>query len=96
MSSSSVARLQLRCLGHDYLTQRGGAERVALVMAEAFADAPMYTTLYDPGGTFPEFGELDLRASALNRLRAFARATGWRCRSWPAPSRRCGSTPTCS
>jgi glycosyltransferase involved in cell wall biosynthesis len=57
-------------LGHDYLTQRGGAERVALVMAEAFADAPMYTTLYDPQRTFPEFSELDLRTSVLNRLQS--------------------------
>jgi len=55
-------------LAHDYATQRGGAERVALIMAQAFPDAPMYTTLYDPAGTFPEFGSLDLRTSSINRL----------------------------
>lgn len=55
-------------LAHDYATQRGGAERVALVMAEAFPSSPMYTTLYDPEGTYPEFAEVDLRPSALNRV----------------------------
>ncbi len=55
-------------LAHDYATQRGGAERVALMMAEAFPGAPMYTTLHHPAGTFPEFGALDLRTSRLNRI----------------------------
>ncbi|MGC0142915.1 glycosyltransferase [Pseudactinotalea sp. Z1732] len=55
-------------LAHDYATQRGGAERVALWLAQAFPDAPMYTTLYDPEGTFPEFGALDLRTTGLNRI----------------------------
>lgn len=55
-------------LAHDYATQRGGAERVALMMAEAFPGAPMYTTLHHPAGTFPEFGALDLRTSWLNRV----------------------------
>ncbi|HEY0216383.1 MAG TPA: glycosyltransferase family 4 protein, partial [Cellulomonas sp.] len=55
-------------LAHDYATQRGGAERVALVMAEAFPDAPLYTTLYHPAGTFPEFADLDVRTTALDRV----------------------------
>ncbi len=55
-------------LAHDYATQRGGAERVALVMAEAFPGAPMYTTLYHPEGTFPEFAPLDVRTSPLDRV----------------------------
>ncbi|MCA5892903.1 glycosyltransferase [Isoptericola sp. NEAU-Y5] len=54
-------------LAHDYATQRGGAERVALAMARAFPQAPMYTTLYDPAGTFPEFADVDLRTSRLDR-----------------------------
>ncbi len=62
MSRSSVA------LGHDYLTQRGGAERVALILADAFPAAPLYTSLYDPAGTFPEFASIDVRVSALNWL----------------------------
>jgi glycosyltransferase involved in cell wall biosynthesis len=55
-------------LAHDYATQRGGAERVALVMADAFPGAPLYTTLYHPEGTFPEFAPLDVRTSPLDRL----------------------------
>ena len=55
-------------LAHDYATQRGGAERVALMMAEAFPGAPMVTTLHHPAGTFPEFGDLNLRTSGLNRF----------------------------
>jgi len=55
-------------LAHDYATQRGGAERVALIMAGAFPGAPMYTTLYDDAGTFPEFGEVVLRTAAINRI----------------------------
>lgn len=55
-------------IAHDYLTQRGGAERVVLAMHRAFPDAPIYTTLYDPEGTFPEFGEADIRVSVLNSL----------------------------
>lgn len=55
-------------LAHDYLTQRGGAERVAAIMAAAFPKAPLYTSLYDPGGTFDDFRALDVRTSALNRV----------------------------
>lgn len=55
-------------LAHDYATQRGGAERVALVMADAFPGAPLYTTLYDPAATFPEFAPLDVRTSPLDRF----------------------------
>jgi glycosyltransferase involved in cell wall biosynthesis len=55
-------------LAHDYATQRGGAERVALKIAEAFPGSPMYTTLYEPSETFPEFEGLDLRTSGLDRF----------------------------
>lgn len=53
---------------HDYLTQRGGAERVLLSMAKAFPDAPIYTSLYHPADTFPEFADLDVRPTWLNRI----------------------------
>jgi glycosyltransferase involved in cell wall biosynthesis len=55
-------------IAHDYLTQRGGAERVVLAMARAFPDAPIYTTLYDPSETFPEYAGLDVRTSWLNKV----------------------------
>ena len=38
---------------HDYLTQRGGAERVVLSMLKAFPGSPLYTSMFDPSGTFP-------------------------------------------
>ena len=60
-------------IAHDYLTQRGGAERVVLAMAAAFPDAPIYTTLYEPRDTFPEFAELPVKTSWLNRVRLFRR-----------------------
>ncbi len=52
---------------HDYLTQRGGAERVVLAMHRAFPAAPIYTSLYEPDLTFPEFRDIDVRPSYLNR-----------------------------
>jgi len=55
-------------LVHDYLTQRGGAERVVLSMLKAFPDAPLHTSLYEPRMTYPDFGEADVRTLALNRL----------------------------
>jgi glycosyltransferase involved in cell wall biosynthesis len=39
-------------------------------MARAFSDAPVHTSLYDPNGTFPEFGVVDVRTSSLDRIRA--------------------------
>jgi glycosyltransferase involved in cell wall biosynthesis len=57
-------------LVHDYLTQQGGAERVVLALATAFPAAPIHTSLFDPGGTFPEFSGLDVRTLPLNRVGA--------------------------
>ena len=50
---------------HDYLNQRGGAERVVLEMASMFKGAPIYTSLYRPASTFPEFRSHDVRTSPL-------------------------------
>ena len=56
-----------RSRAHDYLTQRGGAER-GLAMHRAFPEAPIYTTLYDPEGTFPEFKDAKIITSPLNKI----------------------------
>jgi glycosyltransferase involved in cell wall biosynthesis len=53
---------------HDYLNQRGGAERVVLEMASMWKAAPIYTSLYRPKSTFPAFRALDIRTSFLNRF----------------------------
>ena len=50
-------------IAHDYLTQRGGAERVVLAISRAFPDAPIHTTLYNPSTTFPEFADKNIVAS---------------------------------
>nr|WP_296769761.1 glycosyltransferase [Rhodococcus sp. (in: high G+C Gram-positive bacteria)] len=55
-------------IAHDYLTQRGGAEKVVLAMARAFPGSPIHTTLFEPSTTFPEFADLDIRPSRLNRI----------------------------
>ena len=58
-------------IAHDYLTQRGGAERVVLSLLKAFPDAPIYTTLYNPATTFPEFRDAQVITSGLNRVPLF-------------------------
>jgi hypothetical protein len=55
-------------IAHDYLTQRGGAEKVVLAMSRALPDAPIHTLLYDPANTYPEFADRDVRVSPLNRV----------------------------
>jgi glycosyltransferase involved in cell wall biosynthesis len=58
---------------HDYLTQRGGAERVVLSMLKAFPGAPLYTSLYEPDATFPAFRNADIRTAAIDRVRPLRR-----------------------
>lgn len=55
-------------IAHDYLTQRGGAERVTLAMLRAFPEANLYTTVYNPETTFPEFQQHRVFTTGLNRL----------------------------
>ena len=62
MSRAKVA------IAHDYLTQRGGAERVVLTLLKAFPEATIHTTLYDPQGTYPEFADATVVTSPLNRV----------------------------
>ncbi len=60
-------------IAHDYLTQRGGAERVALSLLRAFPDATLHTLLYDPDSTYPEFRSARIVTSPLDRVPAFRR-----------------------
>ncbi|MHB8185481.1 MAG: glycosyltransferase [Dermatophilaceae bacterium] len=55
---------------HDYLTQRGGAERVVLALLRAFPNARLVTSVYRPEGTFPEFAEHAVQTTWLNRVPA--------------------------
>lgn len=60
-------------VAHDYLTQRGGAERVALALLNSFPGAPMVTSVYAPERTFPGFRKHRIRTSALQRVPLFRR-----------------------
>src|SRR6476619_4746557 len=60
-------------IAHDYLTQRGGAERVVVGIHRAFPDATIYTTLYKPDHTYPEFRHARLLTPALNDVPALRR-----------------------
>ena len=55
-------------LVHDYLTQRGGAERVVLTLADAYPDAAIHTSLYDPVTPSPGFAGHDVRTLPLDRV----------------------------
>ena len=57
-------------LVHDYLTQRGGAERVVLELLRAFPGSVLHTALWDPERTFPELADHDVRVSPLDRSAA--------------------------
>lgn len=58
---------------HDYLTQRGGAERVVLALRRAFPGAALHTALFEPATTYAEFAAADVRTSPLDRVAAFRR-----------------------
>jgi glycosyltransferase involved in cell wall biosynthesis len=53
---------------HDYLTQRGGAERVVLALLRIFPEARLITSVYRGEGTFPEFAEKRVETTWLNHL----------------------------
>lgn len=55
-------------LAHDYLTQRGGAERALLALGRAFPDAPLYTTVHEPTTTYGEFADHELHTTPLQRI----------------------------
>jgi glycosyltransferase involved in cell wall biosynthesis len=52
---------------HDWLTNMGGAENVVLAMHDAFPDAPIYTSTYNPS-KMPAFKKLDVRTTYLQKL----------------------------
>lgn len=58
---------------HDYITQKGGAERVVLALLEAFPDARLITSVFNPESTFEQFAEYDVETTWLNRVAFFRR-----------------------
>jgi glycosyltransferase involved in cell wall biosynthesis len=55
-------------LVHDYLNQRGGAERVFARIAQAWPEAPIYTALYDERVVGDLFPAARVRPSYLARI----------------------------
>lgn len=55
-------------LVHDFLIQMGGAEKVVEVMAEAFPDAPVYTSATMGANLFPVFRSSRVVNSWMQRL----------------------------
>lgn len=55
-------------LVHDYLNQRGGAERVFASIARAWPEAPVFTALYDPKATGDFVAPNRVRTSYLARI----------------------------
>ena len=54
-------------LVHDYLTQRGGAERVFELLCRYFPSADIYTSLYEPKQTI-ELGQRLVRTTILQQI----------------------------
>jgi glycosyltransferase involved in cell wall biosynthesis len=54
-------------LVHDYLTQRGGAERVFELLCHFFPQADVYTSLYEPETTI-DLGEREVYTTALQKI----------------------------
>ncbi|HEV3035200.1 MAG TPA: glycosyltransferase [Solirubrobacteraceae bacterium] len=55
-------------LVHDYLLVMRGAERTFAAIAELYAEAPIFTLLYDEQGTDERFSGRSLTSSPLQRL----------------------------
>ena len=58
----------------DYVTQRGGAERVNLAFHEACPGSALTTSFYDQAHTYPEFGRVVIETSRFNRFPRLRRA----------------------
>jgi len=54
-------------LVHDYLTQRGGAERVFELLCQRYPNADVYTSLYDPQSTI-DLSDRTVHTTLLQRI----------------------------
>lgn len=60
-------------LVHDYITQRGGAERVVLAMMDCLGIGTVRTSVFNQAATFPAFQGFRVRTSGLQSVGAFRR-----------------------
>jgi len=67
--SGDTAKTAIRlAIVHDYLIQMGGAERVVSVMAEAFPNARIFTSITDTSRLLPEFSGRRITNTWLNAV----------------------------
>lgn len=60
-------------LAHDFLVQRGGAEKVLEALVEMYPEAPIYTLLHDEEKMRGMFAGKDIRTSYLQKFPRFIR-----------------------
>lgn len=87
-------------LAHDYLTQKGGAERVVVEFARMFNPRALVVALFNADTTFEPFADYDVRPSALNRIPVFRRdprpALPFLARAWSGRKPVAGDVAFCS
>ena len=66
-SDTSKAAIRLAIV-HDYLIQMGGAERVVSVMAGAFPNARIFTSITDTSRLLPELSGRPIANTSLNAV----------------------------
>jgi glycosyltransferase involved in cell wall biosynthesis len=59
---------QRMVLGHDYLIQMGGAERVVAALHRIFPHAPIYTSAVAPGRLLPDFRDAKIHRTWMQHL----------------------------
>lgn len=60
-------------VAHDYVTQRGGAERVALQILDGLRADRLITSVYNADTAFPGFAHHEVQTSVLQRVPLFRR-----------------------
>jgi glycosyltransferase involved in cell wall biosynthesis len=62
-------RLEMKiAIVHDELIRRGGAEQVTYLIHQAFPEAPIYTSSYNPELTYDEFKQCEVRTSWFTHI----------------------------
>lgn len=73
----SIATAPVTVVAHDYLTQRGGAERVALEIARQFDAREIITSVFDAPNTFHGFDEFTITESTSRALHSLRGDMRW-------------------
>src|SRR5664280_1220390 len=72
-SSSRPPREPRIVIVHDYVTQRGGAERVVLDLLRSFPGTRLVTACFEASSTYPRFAAYDIETLWLDRVPMFRR-----------------------